>query len=266
MDLAAVAMALVAVGMALVAVAIALVAVGGDLRAWVGNRGVVVVDLGAGGSESRAIGFVRRRRVLTTPPLNRKALSFALLAGGIAAGVAFVTAPACTNHQCDPTDVAIGADAGGTGAWISFCAPDASSNCEIDWASTDTMNSSWTDFPGNAQLTFVYPPLPPLPPGFAPDFADFTFGASVSAVQPLEDANGNFNVTQASGQLAEFRGWSSSSITVLNASCQDYSVLVQIRVPVLAPDGGASSATGALDAGADPDGDAAAPAVDSSAE
>ena len=112
------------------------------------------------------------------------------------------------------------------------------------------MNSPWTDFPGNATLTFTYPPLPPLPPGYVPDFADITPLAWVAATAPAGDADDSFNVTPAAGQLAEFVApWSPTSISVWNATCQPYRVLVHVTVPVIGPDGGFPPEGGLQDSG-----------------
>jgi hypothetical protein len=165
--------------------------------------------------------------------LDKNPCSFAFLAGAFCAAL---STAGCTTHQCDSTSVTLGADAGGTGFWTSYCGG-STGNCQIIWSSSDTMNSSWTDYPGNATLTFTFPPLPTLPAGLTPDFADITFGGYVAAGAPTADAN-TFNVTPASGQLLESVSWSSSSISVLNATCQEYRLLLQVTVPVLAPDGG----------------------------
>jgi hypothetical protein len=49
---------------------------------------------------------------------------------------------------------------------------------------------------------------------------------------PPDEPDANF--TQASGQLAEFGNISSRSISVTNAGCAPYSVLVEVTVPVVA--------------------------------
>lgn len=192
----------------------------------------------------------------------RKALTFAAVGSAVFAGIALSSAPACTTNQCDATTVSLGTDTGGTGFWIPDGCTDSTTSCSLHWYSSDTMNSGWTDFPGNATVTFTYPPLPPLPAGLTPDFADIEFWASVAAVAPTADAS-SFNVTVAAGQLVEFQQpWSSTSITVLNSSCQGYQLLLHVRVPVIAPDGGLPSEGGPPadaatqdrgDAGPDPD-------------
>jgi hypothetical protein len=165
--------------------------------------------------------------------LDKNLRSFAFLAGAFCAAL---SGAGCTTHQCDAQDISLGADAGGTGFWTSYC-EDTPTNCQIIWSSSDTMNSGWTDFPGDATLTFTFPPLPALPPGLTPDFANIQWNVSVAAGAPIPDAS-SFNVTPAAGQLAEFTSWSSSSISVLNASCQQYQLLLTVMVPVLAQDGG----------------------------
>ena len=166
--------------------------------------------------------------------MDKHSRSLAFLAGAFCAAL---SASGCTTHQCDAHSISIGADTGGTGFWIADDCQNSTTSCSLIWHSTDTMNSNWTDFPGNATLTFTFPPLPPLPAGLTPDFADISWNVSVAAGPPIPDAS-TFNVTPAAGQLAEFMSWSSSSISVLNASCQGYQLLLLVTVPVLAPDGG----------------------------
>jgi hypothetical protein len=61
------------------------------------------------------------------------------------------------------------------------------------------------------------------------------------AFVPPDEQDANF--TQTSGQLAEFGNISSSSISITNATCADYSLLVEVTVPVIAT----------ADAGSSPD-------------
>jgi hypothetical protein len=164
--------------------------------------------------------------------------SFALSAlFACCAAASMVATPACSTHDCDSSTIALGsADAGGTGYWLPFDCDTTTGTCWLTWYSSPTMNSGWTDFPGNATVTFTFPPLPPLPPGIVPDFAFLRFSASVAAGTPTSDDG--FNVTSAAGQLDELTSWSSTSISVMNASCSEYWLQLIVSVPVVPLDAG----------------------------
>jgi hypothetical protein len=137
-------------------------------------------------------------------------------------------ASACSTNQCDPSSVTV-APPVGTWQFVGDCS--TGPGCDLVWLSSPTLGT-WQDFRGQYTYTFLFPPLPPLPQGLAADFsAVFPPQAWVASVPPDEP---DANFTQASGQLAEFGNISSRSISVTNAGCAPYSVLVEVTVPVVA--------------------------------
>jgi len=153
-----------------------------------------------------------------------------------AAGVLLATS-ACASNQCDPSSATVTA-----GSWqIVGNACSTGQGCELVWLSSPT-RGQWLPFVGQRTYTFVFPPLPVLPPGLTADFLGvFPPEAWVASVPP-DQPDANF--TQAGGQLAEFGNLSAQSISVTNAACADYQVLVEVTVPVVA------SAVAVDDAGA----------------
>ncbi len=150
----------------------------------------------------------------------------------VLAGVVSIATVGCSTHQCDPSAVTIGK---GTplGVWrvVGNCengAPD----CELVWASSETIGS-WLPFAGNLSYTMVFPPLPPLPAGLAPDFSSALPEAWVASSPPDGPDDVDANFTSAAGQLVEFQGISAASVELLNATCERYAVLVRVTVPVV---------------------------------
>ena len=101
------------------------------------------------------------------------------------------------------------------------------------WLSSPTLGA-WLPFPGGRTYTLVFPPLPALPPGLSADFSAVLPPQAWVAAVPPDEPDANF--TQTSGQLAEFGNISPSSISITNATCAvpDYSLLVEVTVPVIA--------------------------------
>jgi hypothetical protein len=154
-------------------------------------------------------------------PLRRTRLAWVL---GCASPLC---ATACTTHQCDPSFVT---QTVGTWRVVGDCS--TSADCELVWASsaTDDPSDPWLTYPGERTYTLVYPPLPALPPGLAPDFRFATPVYWVAAVQP-DEPDADWAV--GAGYVAEFGSITSASLEVTNASCAQYSILVQMTVPVV---------------------------------
>jgi hypothetical protein len=146
---------------------------------------------------------------------------------------------ACSPNECNPSSATVGSVATPLGNWRIVGDCSTGPDCELVWLSSPTIGA-WLPFPGGRTYTLVFPPLPALSPGLSADFSTvFPPQAWVAAVPPDEP---DANFTQTSGQLAEFGNISSSSISVTNASCADYSLLVEVTVPVIATaDAGSST-------------------------
>jgi hypothetical protein len=161
---------------------------------------------------------------LRRSPAQRRYLGIALACSGSL----LLAASGCSTNQCDPSSVTVAS----AGNWqiVGDCSTGPAA-CELVWLSSPTLGT-WQSFQGQYTYKFMFPPLPTLPPGLAADFSGiFPPQAWVASVPPDEP---DANFTEASGQLAEFGNISSQSISVTNAGCAKYSVLVEVTVPVVA--------------------------------
>ena len=167
-------------------------------------------------------------------------------AGAIAVAVACATAmPAatgCSTHQCDVSCVDFGwvPPPGGPfppctvnpqpfGDWWR-------NGDEVVWESGPPQGP-WLDFPGNRFYHIAFPP--DFPAALAGTFPDAWY-AWVSVEQDAQDPTGS-NVL-AAGELAEFTAVSPTGFTVLNNTCAEYSLRIEVHAHVpplpVPPDGG----------------------------
>lgn len=191
----------------------------------------------------------------------------AVLAG--AASLVFITMSAggCTTHQCDPSTSTLGLDASpdgslGVGLWDLECfAPNPaatstitnttfSGDCTLTWR-TSPFVGTWLPFSGQKTYTFVFPPLPPLPPGATLDFAN-AYPIPYVSIEPLLSF-GDGNIALATGANVEITGYQASSLnggpdggptrgslTVFNPACADYFIQVTLAGIEVEFDGGTS--------------------------
>ncbi len=138
----------------------------------------------------------------------------------------FASTTGCTTHQCDPLTVN---ETVGSWSVVGDCSmqPD----CELVWTSSST-DVPWLPFPGQQTDNFVFPSTPALPAGRAPDFSRALPYAWVSDSDAGPNVAGTAFIL-AGGQPAEFTAISSTGVSVLNATCAEYFLLVQVRVPVM---------------------------------
>jgi hypothetical protein len=92
---------------------------------------------------------------------------------------------------------------------------------------TSSVTGTWLNFPGNRTYIINFPP----PFGATPTLLPV---ACVSAEVPAE-ASDNFICGAA--YLAEFTGWTNQQLIVNNASCAQYSLLIEVQAD-LPTDGG----------------------------
>lgn len=199
-----------------------------------------------------------------------------------------VEAPAplgCQTHMCDPNFVCIspmgvavecndeGGIAAGQAPILGYCdggSDSGSSPCtipgyttsvttlptlgggtEIVW-DTSSLDGRWLDYPGNQTYIISFPP------GLAGHLPTGAPAPLVSADNP--DAGPHQNFIAGPAYLVEFSNVTPYQMTVHNATCAHYSLLIEVRADV-PPDGGA-----VVDAGSTPDatnvGDATADSAD----
>jgi hypothetical protein len=132
----------------------------------------------------------------------------------------------CTTHQCDPLTVTET-----VGSWRVVGDCSMQPDCELVWTSSAT-DATWLPFPGQQTYNLEFPQTPALPAGRAPDFSRALPYAWVTDSDAGPNVAGATSVI-ASGQLAEFTAISSTGVSVLNAGCQGYYLLVQVTVPVM---------------------------------
>ena len=162
-------------------------------------------------------------------------------------------ATGCNTHQCDSDLVCIdglgfmrtvsdaGAcspDAGGTpitgdaGAYnLQVSTNSSASGYELVWETTPIVGP-WLDFPGQRTYVIQYPPglLGHLPT---------TVETYVSYDNPDSSVDApHMNVTMASGSLAELMNTTDTQLSVLNATCQPFSMRMVVRAQVGSADAG----------------------------
>jgi hypothetical protein len=98
------------------------------------------------------------------------------------------------------------------------------------WVSSPTLEP-WLDFPPQRTYVLMFQPLPTLPRGLVADFSA-ALPESWVASAPPDQPDANF--IEGSGQPAEFGNISSASVSITNATCTDYKLLVKVTVPVIA--------------------------------
>jgi len=170
----------------------------------------------------------------------------------------------CQTHQCDPEIVCIdvtgmekivasaaectppdGGSLVGEGAgWTPV--PNYNTNVNVNgnaltWA-TSSLNGPWLEFPGNRTYIINFP----APLGAAPILPPYPL---LSADNPV-DASAHDNFISGPGYLAEFSNVTTQQLTVNNASCAHYSLLIEVTADLSAEAGasGAGASNGA-DAG-----------------
>jgi hypothetical protein len=173
-----------------------------------------------------------RRPVVREPAMRRASRTRrapAIVIGACATAVVIASTSAgtvdCTTHQCDVSNVTVGLgpDGGVVGTGEAF----ETDGTSVFWESNPARpppGQTWTLFNGNEYLTFLLPPDAGIPAS-----ATLLNYWSYDSAQPDAQVN---NVNN-SGQLAEYSGASTESITVHNASCQSYylRVVMQFVVP-----------------------------------
>jgi hypothetical protein len=173
----------------------------------------------------------------------------------------------CQTHECDPEIVCIDVtglekivanaadctppDGGsfvgeGTG-WTPV--PNYNTNVNVNgntltWA-TSSLSGPWLEFPGNRTYIINFPP----PLGAAPILPPYPL---LSSDNPL-DASPHDNFISGPGYLAEFSNVTAQQLTVNNASCAHYYLLIEVTADLSAEAGaseaGASNGSDAGDAG-----------------
>jgi len=135
--------------------------------------------------------------------------------------------PGCTTHQCDTGYIFIGEDAGTVYQ---------TSATEIRWESAP-FAGPWLEYPGNHTVVVKFPPA----------LAAYRL-VDVSAYVSLDPDPRSF--TGAFGQLAEFSDASTTGLSVLNATCQNYFLRLEVRASPSEADGGPPAEADAFEAGA----------------
>jgi hypothetical protein len=139
----------------------------------------------------------------------------------------------CTTHQCDPTTIDLGGDGQPTPGWTV-------ADGELVWQSSPVFGP-WLPFPGGRTYAVTLPPLPSLPSNEWADLEAALPSPYVALVQGTADA-APANLTPATGELAQIANAAPLSFSVVNPTCAQYYLWVEVRVPVIvASDGGASS-------------------------
>jgi hypothetical protein len=191
------------------------------------------------------------------------------LAGACLLGaVGAPTTTGCQTHECDPDIVCIDVtgmekivpnaaactppDGGSLVAegpgWTPV--PNYNTNVNVNgntltWT-TSSLSGPWLDYPGNRTYIINFPPpfgtaavLPPYP--------------VLSADNPL-DASPHDNFISGLGYLGEFTNLTNQQVTVNNASCAHYFLLIEVTAE-LSAEAGASGAdvSNGIDAGDAPD-------------
>lgn len=169
----------------------------------------------------------------------------------------------CQTHACDPEFVCI--DVTGMEKIVANAAactppdggslvadgagwtpvPNYNTNVNVNgnaltWV-TSSLNGAWLDFPGNRTYIINFPP----PLGAA---SILTLYPLLSADNPL-DASPHDNFISGLGYLAEFKYVTNQQLTVNNASCAHYFLLIEVTAD-LSAEAGAPNGT---DAGASTD-------------
>jgi hypothetical protein len=121
----------------------------------------------------------------------------------------------------------------------------------LTWT-TSSVDGRWLDFPGNREYIINFPP----PLGTTPILPPLPF---VSAEAPAE-ASDNFIAGPA--YLAEMSN-TDQQLTVLNASCAEYSLLIEVQADLPAEAGASDARASLADADASPS-DASAGSADAS--
>ncbi len=176
------------------------------------------------------------------------------------------TTTGCQTHECDPEFVCVdvtgmekivpsAADCtppdGGSlvaegAGWTPV--PNYNTNVNVNgntltWT-TSSLSGPWLDYPGNRTYIINFPP----PLGAA---SILTVYPLLSADNPL-DASPHQNFISGPGYLAEFKYVTNQQLTVNNASCAHYSLLIEVTAELSAEAGvsapGASNGTDAGDA------------------
>jgi hypothetical protein len=153
----------------------------------------------------------------------------------------------CTTHACDASLETLGRDAGpdgslGVGFWDLQCF--TNNSCALTWRTSSFVgeqngNSVWLPFDGQKTYTYVFPPLPSLPPGASLNFTN-AYPLPYIAFAPLNDF-GDGNIALAPGSNVEITGYEQStldggpeggptrgSLTVFNPTCAAYSIQVTL--------------------------------------
>jgi hypothetical protein len=171
------------------------------------------------------------------------------------------TSVGCQTHQCDPEFVCI--DVTGMEKFVASAAdctppdggslvaegagwtpvPNYNTNVNVNgntltWA-TSSLNGPWLEFPGNRTYIINFP----APLGSAPILPPYP---CLSANNP-GDAGPQANFICSPGYLAEFSNVTTQQLTVNNASCAQYFLLIEVTSD-LSGEAGASDA-GPVDAG-----------------
>lgn len=160
-------------------------------------------------------------------------LALACLALAPAAGSS--TSLGCSTHQCDSATVPLPSTDEPLAEQIVYV-----SGNEVVWDSGPE-TGRWLDYLGNHTYVVSYPPQ------FAALAAwrDLTTAFWVATTQ--DDASSNN--TAGVGQLAEVVNVSPTSLSVFNATCQEYFLRFEVRAPLAAAigDSGAGDAQPAVD-------------------
>ncbi len=140
-------------------------------------------------------------------------------------GVALLASTtSCTTHQCDTTTIDLGGDEQPTPGW-------ALGDGELVWQSSPAFGP-WLPFPGGRTYVFALPPLPPLPSNEQADLEAALPSPYVALVQGTADA-APANLTPATGELAQIENATPLSFSVVNPTCAQYYLWVEVRVPLI---------------------------------